>query len=178
MRIVKILLVFGALISLTGCDFFRMLAGRPTSADIEEIRTEIKRVEQEALQARLDSLEKVRLAREKDSLARVDSFAALDSIVEKTGPLLNPTKFKGISSGEFEARYYVVVGAFRSSANAYSFKHKTDGHGYQSRIFCFNNGLCVVGVCPTDHIREAQRSLKKVSEDSFFPKGAWVLVNE
>ncbi len=178
MRIVKILLVFGALISLTGCDFFRMLAGRPTSADIEEIRTEIKRVEQEALQARLDSLEKGRLAREKDSLARVDSIAALDSIVEKTGPLLNPTKFKGVSSGEFEARYYVVVGAFRSSANAYSFKHKTDGHGYQSRIFCFNNGLCVVGVCPTDHIREAQRSLKKVSEDSFFPKGAWVLVNE
>lgn len=178
MRFFKILLVFGALVSLTGCDFFRMLAGRPTSADIEVVRTEIQRVEEAALKARLDSLEKVRLARERDSLARVDSIAALDSIVDKTGPLLTPDKFKGMSSGEFETRYYIVVGAFRSSANAYSFKHKTDDHGYESRVFCFKNGLCVVGVCPTNSIREVQRALKKVSEDHFFPKGAWVLVNE
>ena len=178
MKIVKILLVFGALISLTGCDFFRILAGRPTSADIEEARTEIQRIEEEALKARLDSLERVRVAMMKDSLARVDSIAAHDSIVEKTGPLMSPEKFKGMSSGEFESRYYIAVGAFRSSANAYSFKHKTDEHGYESRVFCFKNGLCVVGVCPTNHIREAQRALKKVSEDSFFPKGAWVLVNE
>ena len=178
MRIVKILLIIGALISLTGCDFFRILAGRPTSADIEEIKIEIQRVEQEALQARLDSLERVRVARVKDSLARIDSIAALDSIVEKTGPLLTPAKFKGMSSGEFKTRYYIGVGAFRSLANANTFKKKTEDRGYEATVFCFKNGMCVVGVCPTDHIREAQRSLKRVSEDSFFPKGAWVLVNE
>ena len=178
MKIVKILLLLCALMTLTGCDFFRTLAGRPTSADIEEIRAEIKRDEEAALKARLDSLEKVRAAMVKDSLARVDSIAAVDSIVEKTGPLLSPANFNGMSSGEFETRYYVAVGAFRSTANAYAFKHKADEHGYESRVFCFNNGLCVVGVCPTNYVREAQRALKRVSEDRFFPKGAWVLVNE
>ena len=163
---------------MSGCDFFRTLAGRPTSADIEVIRTEIQRVEAAALKARLDSLERERIARVKDSLMRADSVAALDSIVEKTGPLLSPDKFKGMSSGEFEAKYYIVVGAFRSSANAYSFKHKADNRGYESRVFCFKNGLCVVGVCPTNSVREAQRALKKVSEESFFPRGAWVLVKE
>ena len=178
MRIVRILLVFGTLISLTGCDFFRMLAGRPTSADIEEIRVEIQRVEQEALQARLDSIENARVARVKDSLARIDSIAALDSIVEKTGPLLSPAKFKGVSSGEFKTRYYIGVGVFRSLANANSYKAKTEDRGYEATVFCFNNGMCVVGIYPTNSIREAQRLLKKVSEESFFPKGAWVLVNE
>lgn len=178
MKFVKILLVICTMLAITGCDFFRRLAGRPVSADIEEIRTEIQLKEEAALKARLDSLEKVRVAMLKDSLARVDSIAAVDSIVEKTGPLLNPENFKGLSSGEFEAKFYVVVGAFRSNANAYSFKHKTDKHGYESRVFSFKNGLYVVGVCPTDRIREAQRSLKKVSVDPFFPKGAWVLVNE
>ena len=97
------------MLALTGCDFFRRLAGRPVSADIEEIRTEIQLKEEAALKARLDSLEKVRVAMLKDSLARVDSIAAVDSIVEKTGPLLNPENFKGLSSGEFEAKFYVVV---------------------------------------------------------------------
>lgn len=178
MKIVKILLVCGALFSLTGCDFFRILAGRPTSAEIEEVRTEIARVEQEAMKARQDSLERVRVIRVKDSLARIDSIAALDSIVEKTGPLLTPEKFKGVVSGEFKSKYYVGVGAFRSLANANSFKKKTEEQGYEATVFCFKNGMCVVGVCPTNHIREAQRALKRVAEDSFFPKGAWVLVNE
>ena len=178
MRIFKILLVFGALFSLTGCDFFRMLAGRPTSAEIEGVRTEIERMEQEAVKARQDSLERVRVARVKDSLDRIDSIAALDSIVEKAGPLLTPAKFKGVASGEFKSRYYIGVGAFKSLANANSFKKKTEEQGYDATVLCFKNGMCVVGVCPTDNIREAQRALKKVSEDSFFPKGAWVLVKE
>ena len=41
---------------VTGCDFFRMVAGRPTSKDIEKKRLEIIKAEEAALQARLDSI--------------------------------------------------------------------------------------------------------------------------
>ena len=41
---------------VTGCDFFRMVAGRPTSKDIEKKRIEIMKAEEAALQARLDSI--------------------------------------------------------------------------------------------------------------------------
>ena len=46
---------------VTGCDFFRMVAGRPTSKDIEKKRLEIIKAEEAALQARLDSIAASRL---------------------------------------------------------------------------------------------------------------------
>ena len=178
MKIFNILLVSSALVILSGCDFFRILAGRPTSAEIEELKTEIQRVEAEALKARLDSLEKVRNQRVLDSLARQDSLAVLDSIVNKSGPVFGPEKYRGLRSGDFKAEFYVIVGAFRSKANAEGFLSKVEKRGYESEIFCFNNGLYAVGVCPSDRIRDIHKSLKAVSEGRFFPKGAWVLKRE
>ena len=47
-----------ALCLLTGCDFFRTLAGRPTSADIAAKRALIERTEQQEA-ARRDSIQRV-----------------------------------------------------------------------------------------------------------------------
>ena len=65
-----ILLLLASMSMLVSCDFFRMVAGRPTSADIEDKKEAIVRVEQlKAEQARLDSIrvakEQARLAEEK-----------------------------------------------------------------------------------------------------------------
>lgn len=178
MKIVNILLLSTVLVVLSGCDFFRVLAGRPTSAEIEELRVEKQRVEAEALKIRLDSLEKVRVQRMKDSLARQDSLAVLDSIVSKAGPVMGPEKYKGLHAGDFKAEFYVVVGAFRSKANAVGFLSKVKNRGYEADIFGFNNGLYAVGVCPSDRISDIHKSLKAVSDDKFFPKGVWVLKRE
>jgi hypothetical protein len=51
-----ILMLMVALPLLTGCDFFRKLAGRPTSEDIENKRVAIMRAEEAAHQARQDSI--------------------------------------------------------------------------------------------------------------------------
>ena len=57
---------------LGGCDFFRQLAGRPTSQDIAAKRERIER-EAEAHQRRLDSLKAVQ-KQISDSLATLDSL--------------------------------------------------------------------------------------------------------
>lgn len=57
--------------AVTGCDFFRRLAGRPDSEWIEA-KAEAIRQEEEALRIRQDSLERARKA-EADSLAAADS---------------------------------------------------------------------------------------------------------
>ena len=130
MRKIGFLLLGMTLVAVTGCDFFRILAGRPTSSDIEEIRAEIRRVEK----ARQDSLELVRLERERDSLARVDSIAAMDSIVKNAGPLLSPEKFHGLQSGDFNTRYCIIVGSFRTKSNAVGFLKKVKQFPLQSTI--------------------------------------------
>lgn len=177
-KIFNIFLLTLIVVSVSGCDFFRILAGRPTSGDIEVKKLEIQRVKAEALQAREDSIQRARLVRQRDSLARLDSIAAVDSIVAQTGPIFTPARFRGLVSGEFQAHYYVIVGVFRSANNAEMFRRNVDKRGYESTLFHFKNGIYAIGVNPTHKIREVQRSLQTVSQDSFFPKGLWVLKNE
>ena len=56
MRKTILLLIAASLFVVTGCDFFRSLAGRPTSEDIQAKKIEIQLAEQAILQALLDSL--------------------------------------------------------------------------------------------------------------------------
>jgi hypothetical protein len=174
MKKIGFLLLGLTLLVVSGCDFFRILARRPTSSEIEEIRAEIRRVEK----ARQDSLELVRLERERDSLALVDSIAAMDSIVKNAGPLLTPEKFHGLLSADFSTRYCIIVGSFKTKSNAVGFLKKVRQRGYEAGMFTFKSGWYAIGVCPSDHIRQVQRSLKTISEDGFFPRGTWVLVND
>lgn len=76
-----ILMLMVTLAVVTGCDFFRKLAGRPTSVDIEEKRVAIMRAEEAAHQARQDS---IRMEHQKV----VDSLAMMDSIRQHGGSIL------------------------------------------------------------------------------------------
>ena len=56
MKKTYILLALVVMSTVTGCDFFRKLAGRPTSEEIESKRLEIIMAQKAVEQARLDSL--------------------------------------------------------------------------------------------------------------------------
>lgn len=164
-------------LSVTGCDFFRKLAGRPTSEDIEIKRLEIIKIEQAEHQARLDSIKRAHQMM-LDSIARLDSLAVLDSICQSGGSVLNPASLGGLFCTKLEARYYVIVGAFKSRANAEKLFTRVADKGYTPALITFRNGLIAVGLAPADNIKDAHRSLKEVRKEKFCPKGAWILLNE
>ena len=172
--VMKKSIIFMLMVTLTvvtGCDFFRKLAGRPTSEDIEEKRVAIMRAEEAAHQARLDS---IRMEHQKV----VDSLAMLDSIRQQGGSILNPASLGGLFATKLEARYYIIVGSFRSRANAESLLRKASEPGYSPALISFNNGLIAVGVAPANNIKDAYASLKKVRKEKFCPADVWILVNE
>ena len=171
MKKIMIVLMGLSLFAVTGCDFFRQLAGRPTSADIEAKRLEILIAEQQAAQARLDSLMK------QQQIAQ-DSLAALDSIAQYGGTILNPAKLGGLFATRLEARYYVIVGAFRVRANAENLLLKAKNAGYEPALIRFNTGLIAVGLCPCSNVVDAKDALKKVKTEKFCPMDVWVLLNE
>ena len=171
MKKIMIVLMGLSLFAVTVCDFFRQLAGRPTSADIEAKRLEILIAEQQAAQARLDSLMK------QQQIAQ-DSLAALDSIAQYGGTILNPAKLGGLFATRLEARYYVIVGAFRVRANAENLLLKAKNAGYEPALISFNTGLIAVGLCPCSNVVDAKDALKKVKTEKFCPKDVWVLLNE
>ena len=151
-----ILMLMVALPLFTGCDFFRKLAGRPTSEDIENKRIAIMRAEEAAHQARQDS---IMMEQQKSNIIKTDSLG-------------------GLLETELDARYYIIVGSFRSKANAESLLATAATNGYAPTLISFKNGLIAVGVGSSDNIKDAFASLNKVRTEKFCPADAWILVNE
>lgn len=136
--------------AVTGCDFFRRLAGRPDSEWIEA-KAEAIRQEEEALRIRLDSLEKARKA-EADSLAAADS----------------------VRLANHRYRFCVILGSFSSKENAERYIEEIAEKGYKGELLTFRNSTAV-GVCPTDDEAQAKKSLDELQRQDFCPKGAWIL---
>lgn len=159
------------LLSFTGCDAFRKMAGRPTYAELEQFRQEALKAEMAAHQARIDSLKRV----EKQLL---DSLAVLDSIRQHRGTVLNPAQLGGLFTTKLERHYYIMVGAFKDRANAERQLIKMQQSGYVATLISFRNGFNAIGICPTDDLNEEYAYLRKFRESPLCPEDVWILVNE
>ena len=136
--------------AVTGCDFFRRLAGRPDSEWIEA-KAEAIRQDEEALRIRQDSLERARKA-EADSLAAADS----------------------VRLANHRYRFCVILGSFSSKENAERYVEEIAAKGYKCELLTFRNSTAV-GVCPTDDEAQAKKSLSELQRQDFCPNGAWIL---
>lgn len=173
MKKIYIILIVLSVMTFTGCDFMRKLAGRPTSEDLELKRIELLKAEEAALQARLDSLRNV------EQKMIQDSLNALDSIRQLGGSILNPASLGGLFATKLEARYYIILGSFRSRANAEALFNVAKDAGYRPALISFGKGgLIAVGVSPVNRLADAYESLNSVRKESFCPKDVWILVNE
>lgn len=166
-----ILLAISMLFGVTGCDFMRKLAGRPTSEDIEKIRVEKLLAEEAALKASLDSLKA-----EKQCIQ--DSIDALELFVQQGGTVLNPSKLGGLYTTKLQYKYYVIIGAFRTRSNAEALFTKAETAGYTPVLISFRNGLLAVGLSPADECRNALDMIKAIKQEPFCPADVWILVNE
>ena len=109
-RILVMALLASTMALVTGCDFFRRLADRPTSDEIEAKRQYIER-EETLHQRRLDSL---KLVQQHVS----DSLAVLDSLKNSKNNMVSSQRMGALSSGTMETRYCIVVGSFTNRDNA------------------------------------------------------------
>ena len=163
-------------LTLSGCDFIRTLAGRPTSAQVEELHRQQLAQEEARHQAILDSLER-RRQQMADSLAALETHL-LDSLSQAKGTVLNPSKLGGLYTTKLETQYCVVVGAFRNRYYAERKLKACEKAGYTATIVSFRNGLNAVAVCPSNSLNEALKSLKQLRGTEVCPKDGWILVNE
>ena len=144
-----------ATLLVSSCDFFRFLAGRPTSEEIETRRIEMERIQEEIrLQAELDSLSQIK------------------------GTILNPSKLGGLYTTKLEARYSIIVGAFRTRSYAERKLNQCAAAGYTATIVSFRNGLLAISVCPSNSLNETVQKLRELRGNGICPKDGWILINE
>lgn len=160
---------------VSSCDFVRTLAGRPTSARLEEMREERMRAEEARHQAVLDSMERAEKALAEALAAREQEL--LDSLTQAHGTVLNPSRLGGLYTTKLESKYYIVVGAFRNRTYAERKFTQCNEAGYTATIISFRNGLLAVSVCPSDNLEETLRTLKKLRGTEVCPEDGWILMN-
>lgn len=162
-RILHLVVVLSTVVlTTTGCDFFRKLAGRPTSTDIEAMRQAIALREEAKVQA-----------------AQSDSIQVVpDTVAAK--PEVKPAPAKETVSSSSQAndgkkRYYIIVASFSKVENAERCAERMAGRGYPGELLKFKGGYTAVGVLGTDDMQEAQASLKELKRQDFCPQGVWIL---
>lgn len=163
-------------VMLQGCDFVRSVAGRPTAAKVEQIRQQQIKEEQARHQARLDSMKRVQQAMA-DSLAALEAHL-IDSLSQARGSIVNPSKLGGLYATKLEAKYCIVVGAFRNRAYAERKLKSCQEAGYTASLISFRNGLMAVAVCPSNSLDQTVKTVKKLRGQGVCPPDSWILMNE
>jgi hypothetical protein len=171
-----ILLAAVVLMTVTGCDFFRKLAGRPTSDEIEVKRLEMV-ADLEAKAARQKAIE--------DSLALVardeaDSIEACLYIKEKGIRIYTPSGLGGIAKDEVLPESYgcyrVIVGAFKDKGNAQKKRKAVAEAGdFAPHFIRMRNGMIAVATCQVNQIQNALAGMKELQSVGVCPADAWIL---
>lgn len=165
-----------AALLVVGCDFIRVVAGRPTAAQVEELHQEQLRQEEARRQARLDSIERVR-QHKADSLAALEAHL-LDSLSQTRTALMGPARMGGLLAEKPAGHYSLVVGAFRERANAQRKVKACNQAGYDAIVLRFRSGLDAVAVSPSDSISVVVDCMHALQREGLCPNNAWILVNE
>lgn len=167
-----VLIFLFVMLTVTGCDFFRRVAGRPTSDVIEMKRLEmIWDMEEKAAKEKAY----------KDSVGRIeqamkDSVSACGYIEQNRISVIEPQKLGGIYTKDLCSGYYVVMGSFKSRYNADAFFKKVKATGDYSPVYItFRNGMVAVAACHSMKVQDVVASLKELKKQPFCPPDAWIL---
>lgn len=169
-KVINFLLI-SAILSLSGCDFLRKVASRPTSADLQA-KSEQIRQRRKAVSDSLQQQRQLLLAIEKK---RTDSLRA-----RRTLDSLN-VKFSGIFSfGEPLSpklgRYTVVFGVFRTKSKADSQYRILKSGGFEPVNVNFPGGVRAVALCSSDTLERVSSEILRARAARVCPKDAWIYV--
>lgn len=166
------------LLSLSGCDFLRTVAGRPTSSELA--------VKREAVLAR-EAAEREAAARAqfvRDSVAaaekhRADSAAAETFFKEGRVSRIRSASLPGLRTDGCPGRYCIVLAGFSQPQNATRFSATLKDAGYEPVVMGYNRGRnTLVGVNPTDDIAALRATYERVRQEKFCPRDAWIFTKE
>ena len=174
---------------LGGCDFFRVLAGRPTSREIEAKRKTILALDQDtlaqqpaapAVQPAQADLPDTEPKQAPGTTVTTEPRTAPANTRPKAPAEAGNAKISTRSSDTFtqsrpEYRYYVMIGTFGSRENAVRLASKAEAAGYQTALLPFKSGLTAVGVSPSNDLDAVCAALEKLRSEAFCPKDAWIL---
>lgn len=140
-----------AAMTLTGCDFVRSLVGKPTTAELEQMRIEAqKKAEREKFVA--------------DSIKAAQEAARQAALAEQELPAVKDT----------DPRFHVIVGCFKVQDNAVNYRELLTSKGFSPKKIVFKNGYDAVSLIQEDTWWKAQVAMEKFMDSPLCPDDVWI----
>ncbi len=169
MKKVATYVLFGAFfLNITSCDFFRKVAGRPTS-DIIAYKSMALEQRRQQIRDSLDMVAALEKSR-RDSLAVVGEINAL-------GVKLSDVFYFGDPIDGLQYKYHLVMGVYRTNKMAQQQIDALAASGYQTYTLLFKGGVQAVVLERSDDISVIASTLKRAKASGVCPKDVWVHVN-
>lgn len=180
-------------LSVSSCDLFRSLAGRPTSA---ELKSAIEKQQNSAQQMQAiteEPAETTQQAITEEPAITTEQTAPEETIavaspqakkeeytmVKREGRMSVPLAYTHTNStlkATPEHSYYIIVGTYRQRPTLNKMIKDAHDAGYETFLLEYSNGLTSVGLMPCDNLGEAIDAYAKVSKENFCPKDACILI--
>ena len=184
-------------LSVSSCDLFRSLAGRPTSAELKSAiekqqnaaETEKQAITEEPAEMTQQTAiteepaETTQQATIKEQTATEEAIAVSPkeeyTMVKREGRMSVPLAYTHTNStlkATPEHSYYIIVGTYRQKPTLNKMIKDAHDAGYETFLLEYSNGLTSVGLMPCDNMGEAIDAYAKVSKEDFCPKDACILI--
>ena len=168
-------------LSVSSCDLFRSLAGRPTSA---ELKSAIEKQQSSAQQMQAITEEPAitteqTAPEETIAVASPQAKKEESTMVKREGRMSVPLAYTHTNStlkATPEHSYYIIVGTYRQRPTLNKMIKDAHDAGYETFLLEYSNGLTSVGLMPCDNLGEAIDAYAKVSKEDFCPKDACILI--
>ena len=180
-------------LSVSSCDLFRSLAGRPTSA---ELKSAIEKQQNSAQQMQAITEEPAETTQQtiteepaitteqtapEETIAVASPQAKKEeyTMVKREGRMSVPLAYTHTNStlkATPEHSYYIIVGTYRQRPTLNKMIKDAHDAGYETFLLEYSNGLTSVGLMPCDNLGEAIDAYAKISKEDFCPKDACILI--
>ena len=168
-------------LSVSSCDLFRSLAGRPTSA---ELKSPLEQPQSSAQQMQAITEEPAITTEQtapEETIAVASPQAKKEeyTMVKREGRMSVPLAYTHTNStlkATPEHSYYIIVGTYRQRPTLNKMIKDAHDAGYETFLLEYSNGLTSVGLMPCDNLGEAIDAYAKVSKEDFCPKDACILI--
>lgn len=180
-KIFAAILLSVLVLSVSSCDLFRSLAGRPTSA---ELKSAIEKQQNSAQQMQAITEEPAITTEQtapEETIAVASPQAKKEeyTMVKREGRMSVPLAYTHTNStlkATPEHSYYIIVGTYRQRPTLNKMIKDAHDAGYETFLLEYSNGLTSVGLMPCDNLGEAIDAYAKVSKEDFCPKDACILI--
>ena len=173
MKKVLLILVIPVFLGLSGCDFLRKVAGRPTSGELQEKKDKIE------ARARFvrDSVKAVQEAMRIREQERQDSIASAEALADM-GVLLSDVFRFGTPLEKIERKYNIIIGVYRQFPTASAQVEAVKTKGFDPFYIPFAGGVNAVVLGCSDSLADVLCMVREGRQNGACPKDAWVYVRE